>query len=68
MKKRKLVLVFNDVERVHLVKDVFLVPYYLGKRLDMEVSIVYPPTETNVDLPSSHRGVKLIRLPKGDIP
>lgn len=68
MKKRKLVLVFNDVERVHLVKDVFLVPYYLGKRLDMEVSIVYPPTETNVDLPSSHRGVKLIRLPKGRYP
>lgn len=61
----KLVLIFDDVEQVHLGKDVFLVPYYLGKQLHKDVVIVFPKTLTNSDLPSEHRGVKLIGLNAG---
>ena len=45
-----LTLIFRCFEEVHLGKDVFLVPYYLGKRLGYEVTIVYPLTGTNKKL------------------
>lgn len=61
-KEKKLVLVFNHFEQEHLGKDVFLVPYYLGKQLNMEVSIVYPLTETNGDFENIYRGVRLYPL------
>lgn len=63
-KKRTLTLIFSNVEEAHLGKDVFLVPYYLGKELGCEVSIYFPQTETNKNLPSTHRGVKLCPIPK----
>lgn len=64
-KRKKLTLLFSNVEEAHLGKDVFLVPYYLGKELGYEVSIYFPQTETNKILPSIHRGVTLCPIPKG---
>lgn len=65
-KNRQLTLIFSHFEQEHLGKDVFLVPYYLGKHLDMSVEIVYPQTKTNKHFESSYRGVALhpIRCPK----
>ena len=60
--KKKIVLLFNDLEEVHLGKDVFLVPYYIGKKFNCSVEIAYPPSSTNGSLPDEHRGCKLTRL------
>lgn len=59
-------LIFNHFEfgREHLFKDVFLVPYYLGKQFDAEVKIVYPRYLNNLELAHEHRGVKLVPLPR----
>lgn len=62
MKKKNLTLIFRDFGEEHLGKDVFLVPYYLGKRLGYKTTIVYPLTENNKNLPSQIRGVNLIPL------
>jgi len=65
-RKKNITLIFsNDFDNVHLGKDVFLVPYYLGKRFDMDVNIVYTATKANKNLPSEIRNVKLI--PKRNI-
>ncbi|MDR1695702.1 MAG: glycosyltransferase family 4 protein [Endomicrobium sp.] len=61
-KKKTLYLVFNHFEKEHLGKDVFLVPYYLGKIYGFDVNIVYPKTKTNAYMPKEIRGVKLIPL------
>lgn len=58
-KKKQLVLVFHELTMEHLGKDVFLVPYYLGKELAVDVKICYPRRKNNVNLPSEYRGVKL---------
>lgn len=58
----KLVLVFHDLEKEHLGKDVFLVPYYWGKCNNYDVEIVYPQTQTNKLLPRKYRGVRLTPL------
>lgn len=63
-KKKTLTLIFSNVEEAHLGKDVFLVPYYLGKELGCDVSIYFPQTETNKTLPHTHRGVKLRPIPR----
>ena len=60
MKKANLFLFFNHFEEEHLGKDVFLVPYYMGKCYNMNVSIVFPETKTNKNMPPLIRGVKLI--------
>lgn len=57
-----LTLIFPIFEEVHLGKDVFLVPYYLGKKYNLSVDIVYPMSNTNKNLPKDIRGVKLIPL------
>lgn len=64
MSKGNLTLIFNhfEFEREHLGKDVFLIPYELGKQLEYDVTIVYPHTRTNGDIPESLYGVKLIPL------
>jgi glycosyltransferase involved in cell wall biosynthesis len=62
MKKRNLTLIFRSIEQEHLGKDVFLVPYYLGRRYGMNVNIVYSQTKTNGILPRRVRGAKLIPL------
>jgi glycosyltransferase involved in cell wall biosynthesis len=62
MNKRNLTLIFRCIEQEHLGKDVFLVPYYLGKIFNMDVHIVYSQTDTNKILPRNVRGAKLIPL------
>ena len=57
---KNLTLIFNkEFNEIHLGKDVFLVPYYLGKLLKYNVTIVYPQTDNNLNLPKEHKGVKL---------
>lgn len=58
--KKKFVLYYDWLRNVHFGKDVFLVPYYLGKQLDCEVSIVYLKCEEV--LPTSWRGVHLVPI------
>lgn len=60
--KKNLTLIFNHFEKEHIGKDVFLVPYYLGKMLQYDVTIVYPRTATNVDFPKELKGVRLVAL------
>lgn len=56
---KNLTLIFNHFETEHFGKDVFLVPYYLGKIYNLDVTIVYPQTKTNKDFPKLLRGVNL---------
>lgn len=60
MKRKKLVLFYDYLINEHFGKDVFLMPYYLGKQLGCDVSIVYLQSE--VKLPESVRGVNLIPI------
>lgn len=62
--KGNLTLIFNHFEfgEEHLGKDVFLIPYHLGKQLGYDVTIVYPRTKTNDNIPKSLKGVRLIPL------
>jgi glycosyltransferase involved in cell wall biosynthesis len=62
MIKGNLTLVFNPLWPEHMGKDVFLVPYYLGKQLNCDVTIVYTRSYKNKDLPSSINGVRLVPL------
>ena len=67
-KDKVLTLYFTNVEEIHLGKDVFLAPYYLGKELGYKVRIIYPMTETNRTLPSEYRGVQLLPMKmRGDV-
>lgn len=50
MSRKKVVLIYHHFEQEHLGKDVFLVPYYLGKSNGLNVDIVYPLTKTNRNL------------------
>lgn len=63
MESKNLTLVFAHFEKEHLGKDVFLVPYYLGKELSYEVTIVYQKTKTNnLFINNNYKGVKLRSL------
>ena len=62
MAKKHFTLIFEYFSQEHLGKDPFMVPYYLGKLLDCEVSIVYPAADNNKDLPRELKGVKLISI------
>ena len=46
---KNITLVFNHFETEHLGKDVFLVPYYLDKIYNLDVTIVYQETKINRD-------------------
>lgn len=56
---KQLTLIFNHFETEHLGKDVFLVPYTIGKKYGYNVTIVYPLTPTNANFPDYIKGVKL---------
>jgi glycosyltransferase involved in cell wall biosynthesis len=49
MKKRKNLTLIrtSGFEDINIGKDTFLVPYYMGKLFNMDVTIVYPQTSTN---------------------
>jgi hypothetical protein len=52
----KFVLIFNHFETEHLGKETFLIPYYCGRLYNLDVTIVYPQTETNSYMPKEIRG------------
>ncbi len=60
MTKKNIVLFFEYFSHIHLNKDPFLVPYYLGKLMNYDVSILYPISNEKDILPQEHRKVKLI--------
>jgi glycosyltransferase involved in cell wall biosynthesis len=63
MKNKKLALIFSkDFMPVHLVKDVFLVPYYIGSIYGINVDIIYSKSPKNKDLPHQIRGARLVPL------
>ena len=62
MEKKKLTLIFKNVEKVHLGKDVFLVPYYLKKINNFDTTIVCPLTDTNKELENEVKGIKINKL------
>lgn len=63
MNIKNLTLVFSHFEKEHFGKDVFLVPYYLGKELSYGVTIVYQKTKTNnLFKNNNYKGVKLCSL------
>lgn len=62
-RKKHFVLFYDYLREEHLVKDVFLTPYYLGKQLDCKVSIVYlKSVGQQIQLPNTLRGVELIPI------
>ena len=63
LKNKNLTLFFEFFDHEHLGKDPFMVPYYLGCMLDCSVTIIYPRSESNKDLPSEVKGVRLVPLP-----
>lgn len=62
MKQKNLTLIFKNFEIEHINKEVFMVPYYLGKINNMNVKIVCPETESNKELGNKIDGVELIKI------
>ena len=59
-KQQNITLIFpRAIENIHLGKDVFLVPYYIGKIFNLKVKIIYAKSKTNKNLPSNFRGAVL---------
>lgn len=65
-RSKNVTLIFGHFEQEHFGKDVFLVPFYIGKHYGAKVTIVYPKTKTNADMPESWRGVRLCPLRQRD--
>lgn len=59
---KNLCLIFNHFEQEHLGKDVFLAPYYLAKKNNLHLTIVYRQTKTNANFPAQYRGAELTPL------
>lgn len=59
-KIRNLYLIFNDMGNVHLGKDVFLTPYYIAKKFNLDLKVVFPETDINRQLKSQYRGAEFI--------
>lgn len=53
----KIMLIFSEIEQVHLGKDVFLAPYYIAKEYNKELIILTTKNQTGF---SEYRGVKII--------
>ena len=60
MARKNIVLFFEYFSSIHFNKDPFLVPYYLGKLMNYDVSILYPILSEKDILPQEHRNVKLL--------
>jgi len=60
--KGNITIFFDGFQEIHLLKDPFLVPYYLGKALNHNVTLLYPRLPDNGNLPNTYRNVQLIPL------
>lgn len=56
---KNLCLVFNHFEQEHLGKDVFLTPYYLARKENLHLIVVYRQTNSNKNFPAEYRGATL---------
>ena len=61
MKKIVELFIIPEFKKVHLTKDVGLVPYYLSKIYNLEAEIVYT-NKIKEQLPAKFRGIKLTEL------
>lgn len=59
---KNLTLFFENLSEEHLGKDPILVPYYLGKKLGYSVTIIYPRTNENNNLPATYKGMSLVPI------
>lgn len=57
--KKNFTLILNHFDKEHFGKDFFLIAYYIKSVYDADVTIVYPQTHLNEDMPQTLRGVKL---------
>lgn len=60
MEKQNITLVFPYLAEEHLGKDVFLIPFYLGKMNNLSVDILCSP---NTNMSKKIRDVNIIQLP-----
>ncbi|MBB4037193.1 glycosyltransferase involved in cell wall biosynthesis [Dysgonomonas hofstadii] len=66
MKRKNFTLILNHFDDDYLGRDVFLVPYYIQKECGYNVTIVYPQTGSNQNLPGTYRGITLHPIKHGD--
>lgn len=66
MHRERLVLLFDIewFERVHLFKDVGMIPAYFSKLYNFDSNIVFYSNERNNDLSKIERGINLIKIQK----
>ena len=57
--KKKLIAYFQVIQTPMLYKDTFLIPYYISKKLGLDMEFWANENQSGSGLPSSHRGVKL---------
>lgn len=60
MMKKKLIAYFQVIQTPMLYKDTFLIPYYISKRLGLDMEFWANENQSGKGLPSSHRGVNII--------
>lgn len=65
-KIKNMILIFDWewFERVHLYKDVGMIPIYLQRLYGIEANILFYSSQTNIDLKSKEMGINLVRLNK----
>lgn len=51
----------NQFQEMFLSKDIFLIPYYIAKKLGGECRYLYTHNLGNTEIPSEHRGVEIIQ-------
>lgn len=65
-KIKNMILIFDWewFERVHLYKDVGMIPIYLQRLYGIEANILFYNSQTNKDLKNKEMGINLVRLNK----
>lgn len=51
----------NQFQEMFLSKDIFLIPYYIAKKMGGECRYLYTHNLGNTEIPSEHRGVEIIQ-------
>lgn len=60
MKKKKKIVAYSFLfQKMFLSKDIFLIPYYMKKELNGEMTYYYSHNLGDVDIPNSHRGTNI---------
>lgn len=64
--KKKFTLILNHFDKEHFGKDFFLIAYYIHLVYGLDVTIVYPQTHLNEDMPKTLRGVTFHPVKHGE--